>query len=66
MLPLKSRACISTLSRLLRFDQLRTIDGYLLTAQELALGWVAVGGCSGQQNNKQNNKKGSNGAMECS
>jgi hypothetical protein len=28
--------------RLLQFDQLRTIDGYLLTAQQLALGWVAV------------------------
>ena len=32
----------SLLPRMLRFDQLRTIDGYLLTAQELALGWVLV------------------------
>jgi len=27
---------------LLRLEQLRTIDGYLLSAQELALGWVEV------------------------
>ncbi|KAF5841824.1 hypothetical protein DUNSADRAFT_10887 [Dunaliella salina] len=29
-------------SGLLRFDQLRTIDNHLITAQQLALGWVAA------------------------